>query len=185
MAKAQKGSQYERDVCRQLSLWWTQDDRKPNDSVFWRTSQSGGRATTRAKLGKKTINSYGDIGFIDPVGEPFISASLLELKRGYTSQIGVLDFLDSNKAIPILQKWWDKGEKECELAGRKYTLIIFRRDRHRSCIFFDVSLFGKIQDWFGPFKYNTIAVKTPADSFVVLELDRFLAWCNPNFFIKS
>ena len=185
MAKAQKGSQYERDVCRQLSLWWTQDEKNINDSVFWRTSQSGGRATQRAKAGKKTINSYGDIGFIDPIGEPLINACLLELKRGYTKDISVLDFLDSGKATPILYKWWDKGEAERELAKRKYTVIIFRRDRHRSCVFFTTSLFYELQDWFGHFRWKNIVICIEGSEFIVLKLEDFLDWCHPNFFIKS
>ena len=184
MAKAQKGSQYERDICKQLSFWLTQDLEKPRDDILWRCSQSGGRATTRAKQGKKTAYSYGDITFIDPIGKPFIDACLLELKRGYTKDIGVLDFIDSKKKEPLLSKWWEKGEGERELAGRKYTVIIFRRDGHQSCIFFTSSIFDEMQDWFGVYWKNTIRLTLPASEFIVLKLEDFLNWCHPNYFIK-
>ena len=68
MAKASKGSAFEREISKSLSLWYTEGER---DDIFWRSSQSGGRATTRAKKGKKTAASYGDITALDNRGEPF------------------------------------------------------------------------------------------------------------------
>jgi hypothetical protein len=182
MTKSSKGSQYERNTCRQLSLWWTNEK---DDSSFWRTSQSGGRATTRAKQKLKTPNSYGDVGYLDVSGKPFIDKVLLELKRGYTKDISILDFLDKNKGEPILLKWWNKAEKERKLAKRKYIFIIFRRDRHKSCVLIKGSLFGKIQDWFGTFNHNILHIKYKNLKLVALELDKFLNWCNPNFFEKG
>jgi len=40
-----KGGEFERDISRFLSRWWTYGER---DDVFWRTSASGARATTRS-----------------------------------------------------------------------------------------------------------------------------------------
>jgi hypothetical protein len=182
MAKSSKGSQYERDVCRQLSLWWTEGK---DDNSFWRTSQSGGRATTRAKQKLKTPNSYGDVGYLDIEGKPFIDKVLLELKRGYTKDISVLDFLDKNKGEPILLKWWDKAEKERKLAKRKHTIIIFRRDRHKSCILISASLFAKMIDWFGDFSRNYIIIKRNKLKLIAIELDQFLDWCHPDFFKRA
>jgi hypothetical protein len=182
MAKSSKGSQYERDVCRQLSLWWTEGK---DDNSFWRTSQSGGRATTRAKQKLKTPNSYGDVGYLDIVGKPFIDKVLLELKRGYTKDISILDFLDKNRGEPILLKWWDKAEKERKLAKRKHTIIIFRRDRHKSCILINAGLFTKMIDWFGDFSRNYIIIKRNKLKLIAIELDTFLAWCHPDFFRRT
>ncbi|MBM3120244.1 MAG: hypothetical protein FJ006_12010, partial [Chloroflexi bacterium] len=58
-----KGASFERDISRQLSLWWTHGER---DDVFWRSSMSGGRATVRAKKGQKTAYQNGDITATDP-----------------------------------------------------------------------------------------------------------------------
>lgn len=83
MSGASKGSSFERNICRQLSMWWTKGiEGKARDDVFWRSSQSGGRATQRAKSGKKTFGSYGDINAVDPVGQPLMRYFTFELKRG-------------------------------------------------------------------------------------------------------
>jgi hypothetical protein len=182
MTKSSKGSQYERDTCTQLSLWWSENK---NDSIFWRTSMSGGRATTRAKQGKKTAFAYGDVTFTDPIGKPFISKCLLELKRGYTKDISILDFLDKNKGEPLLLKWWNKAEKERRLANRKYILIIFRRDRHKSCVLLKGSLFGKIQDLFGTFENDILHIKHKDLKLVAVQLESFLDWCHPDFFKRG
>ena len=174
-----KGSQYERTICKQLSLWWSYEE---NDIIFWLSSQSGGRATTRAKKGKKTPYSYGDITFIDPIGKPLIDKCLLELKRGYTNDINILDLIDKKKGISILLQWWEKGESERKFAKRKYTIVIFRRDRHESCIFFESKIFNEMLDYFGKFDGVKIIVETKDHKFIVLKLDEFLDWCNPKFF---
>jgi len=75
-----KGSNFEREVSKELSLWTTNGVR---DDIYWRSSQSGGRATIRARQGKKTANSAGDICFIDPIGKPLLDIFVLELKNGY------------------------------------------------------------------------------------------------------
>jgi len=143
---------------------------------------SGGRATTRSKRKLKTPNSYGDVGYLDIKGKPFIDQVLLELKRGYTKDISILDFLDKNKGEPLLLKWWNKSEKERELAERKYILIIFRRDRHKSCILMKGSLFGKMQDMFGKFDDNILHIKHKHLKLVAVELVKLLDWCHPDFF---
>lgn len=93
MSKAWKGSDFEREICKKLSLWWTQGD-NPRDDVFWRTSQSGGRATFRRQKGKDTYGHHGDITAVDPIGAPLLKVFSMELKRG--SSIGCAgDLIDS------------------------------------------------------------------------------------------
>ena len=89
-----KGEDFERQISKQLSLWWTGGER---DDVFWRTSQSGGRATQRAKSDLKTAYSYGDITFIDPIGKPFCDLLVLEAKRGYTNTSRKIKAADMDK----------------------------------------------------------------------------------------
>jgi len=185
MPKAQKGSQYERDTCKKLSLWWTQDFDKPRDDVFWRCSQSGGRATTRAKKNIKTAYSYGDVTFIDPIGKPFIDSCLVELKRGYTNDISILDFLDKTKGSPLLIKWWEKGNKEMEIANRKYTIILFRRDRHISCIMMGLNMARDMEEWFGFVTEETIRIQVAGFNLVIMKLTSFLNWCHPDFFNRE
>ena len=77
-----KGAKFEREISKALSRWWTEGER---DDIFWRTSQSGGRATTRKKQGKSTKNQDGDICATDPIGQPLLDITTIELKVGYKS----------------------------------------------------------------------------------------------------
>lgn len=77
-----KGGDFERDISRFLSLWWTHDER---DDIFWRTSASGARATARATKFKKTKYDHGDITFTDPIAKPMLDLMVIEAKRGYTN----------------------------------------------------------------------------------------------------
>jgi len=180
-----KGFGFEREICKTLGKWWTQDLDVPRDDIFWRVACSGGRATIRAKQGIKTAYSYGDVTFIDPIGKSFIDSCLIELKRGYTKDISILDFLDKKKGDPLLAKWWKKARDEQELAGRKYTIILFRRDRHISCILLSLQMARDMEDWFGHTPNESIQVKTTDFNFVVIKLEAFLNWCHPNFFEKE
>jgi len=125
MGKSKKGGNYEREFSKALSLWYSDGD---CDDIFWRTSGSGARATTRRKQQKKTRYEYGDISFRDPTGQPFIDYFLLELKRGYSKGIDVLDFLDKKKGDILILKWWKKAEEEKVFAERKSTMLVVRRD---------------------------------------------------------
>lgn len=77
-----KGEGFEREISKDLSLWWSREER---DDIFWRSSQSGGRAKSRAIAGLNTAYSYGDISFLDPIGKPLLERVVIEVKRGYTS----------------------------------------------------------------------------------------------------
>jgi hypothetical protein len=108
---ASKGANYERDICKRLSLWWTSGKR---DDIFWRTAGSGARATARMKNGLKTKNSAGDVGFIHPIGEDFVNFFHVTLKKGYTS-LGRLRADKIEKVVKKLRskdasvKEWTKG----------------------------------------------------------------------------
>lgn len=76
--KSSKGGAFEREVSKRLDLWWLGHN---DDTCFWRSTQSGGRATTRSSKGQRTTGSYGDIAATNPVGEPLIKAFTIECKR--------------------------------------------------------------------------------------------------------
>src|SRR4051812_44502266 len=108
-----KGQEFERTICKQLSSWWV-----PNrEDIFWRTSNSGGRATVRGKTGKTTKGQYGDICATDPVGQPLIDTIMFELKRGY-SQFSIMDVIDKPKGKrPTYGEWIDKISHTSKVAG--------------------------------------------------------------------
>lgn len=123
----QKGSSFERDICKKLSLWWTNDKR---DDVLWRSASSGGRSTQRSKKGKSTANSAGDISALDPIAQNLLDCFSFELKSGYdkTESLSLLDTPDSNNP-PMLVKWIQQAEESKQMAGSKSWVIIFRRTR--------------------------------------------------------
>lgn len=126
--RAKKGSAFEREICKRLSLWWTDGER---DDVFWRSSQSGGRATLRAQKGMRTFGSYGDIAAVDPIGQPLLDVFTIELKRGSTYKVpgDLLDFGRNNRKHP-----WAKAMNQAfdahVRAGSQSWLMICKRD-HR------------------------------------------------------
>jgi len=132
-----KGASFERDISRQLSLWWTHGER---DDVFWRSSMSGGRATVRAKKGQKTAYQNGDITATDPIGSPLIENVAIELKRGY-KKWGVLDLLDSTKPEKsTLAGFLSQVEEECKNAGVSSFMLICKRDGRKPVVIFPAGM---------------------------------------------
>ena len=102
--KSQKGSTFERAICRTLSLWFSEGE---SDTIFWRSSGSGAMAKVRSKVGKSTFGQYGDIAAVHPSGLALTQCCILELKRGYKSwsPLDVLDAKPKGRATkPAKQK---------------------------------------------------------------------------------
>ena len=145
-----KGAAYERQTAEKLSEWWTQDEYESRTDVFWRTAGSGARATVRGRKGKTTKNHCGDILASDPIGQPFLDWCVLELKRGYSSST-IFDVLDKSQgaATQVFEKWILQAEESAKNAGSVGWLIIHKRDRRETMVFFpdrvyDVRLF---EEW--------------------------------------
>ena len=133
MAGHGKGSEFERKICKALSLWWTDGER---DDVFWRTSTSGARAKTRSKTKQGTFGQYGDIQATDPVGQPLIDMFTFELKIGYKGA-SVADILDKGpkSAKQHWEKWIEQVIQDHENAGSISWALITKRDRREPLIF--------------------------------------------------
>ncbi|MDR0392078.1 MAG: hypothetical protein LBH59_09235 [Planctomycetaceae bacterium] len=141
-----KGSAFEREVCRKLSLWWTHNER---DDVFWRASQSGGRATTRSKRGKSTANSAGDVAYLDAIGKPLLDDVCIEIKRGYTAQsdtTGLIDMLPLNRQ-PLLYKFIEQAKKSQQNAGAMYWMLIQKRDKRELIVHIPMEMFVAINEY--------------------------------------
>lgn len=122
-----KGSAFEREFCKKLSLWWSYGD---DDSLFWRTSNSGGRASVRGRNKKKTRGHYGDICSTDSDSAPFTQVFTVELKRGY-SRSTFADLLDKPKqaAKQMYEQWIEQAATARNMAGTPHWLLVVRRDR--------------------------------------------------------
>lgn len=127
MPKSGKGAAWERELCKRLSLWWSGGER---DDLFWRTANSGGRATVRGRKGVSTSGHYGDICATDAAGEPFLRLFACETKRGYSTDT-LADLLDKPPgATPSRYASWIERAEEVRLQAKAYFwLLIVRRDR--------------------------------------------------------
>lgn len=175
-----KGADFERDISRTLSLWWSHGER---DDIFWRTSMSGGRATVRKKSGKSTAYQAGDISFTDPIGAPLIKATVIELKRGY-GRFCVLDLLDSrNVTTAVLSAFLSQVEEELEQSGIRNFLLICKRDGRSPIVLFPsiVNITGETL-----FSNETPAIRyTKGDKiYMILTLKDFLT-CAPEQYLHN
>ena len=180
-----KGSEFEREISRRLSLWWTQDLPEPRDDIFWRTSGSGARATTRGKALKRTAYEYGDITCRDPIGKPLIDLFLIETKRGYSDGADLLDLLNPKKETYILD-WWRKADKEMRQAGRRNKLIILSRNRRKTVVFFDLDFLNLWEMYSGIMNYFWyIKCVLGDEKLVVMDFEGFLKNLQPNDIVEN
>lgn len=121
-----KGSAFERDLCRRLSLWWTGGER---DDVFWRTAGSGGRATNRRRRGRSTANSEGDICALDPVGADLLRVFAIECKRGYSTTT-LQELLDPTREAGKTRwaDWIRQATASRDASGALLWLVVCKRD---------------------------------------------------------
>ncbi len=185
---AQKGSSFEREICKKLSLWWTQDiPGGPRDDVFWRTAGSGARATTRAKRGRATANSHGDITATDPVGRPLLDLITFECKKGY-SKHSFADSLDKHPRMKtqLYEGWMQKAVIDAAAAGSFSWAVIAKRDQRLPVIYLPRPLMLRI------FNAPSLTLDSPTAHFrvslgksqvevVVCLFDNFLKAVSPSW----
>lgn len=167
-----KGNNFEREISKKLSLWWSENKR---DDIFWRTQSSGAFYTIRKKFGKQLSTQYGDIQAIDKDGQPFLECVCIEVKRGYN--IDFFDFLSKKKSK--FQIFLNQAKNL-----DKQPVLIYKKDRKKTIIFFEKTLFLKMQDFFSSPNFPYILMFFPdfGESFFCSDFDNFLKWCHPDFF---
>ena len=171
---SKKGSAWEREFCTLLSTWWTGGTR---DDVFWRSSQSGGRATSRFKKGRRTAGSYGDICALDPIGQPLLDFVTIEAKRGYTAST-LHDILDSpGRTQQKWESWMDQAQRSAEQAGSISWLIVARRDKRKAIVVMPAETVRRIM---GYATMNTLFIRFSAGKEIyAVTLDAFFAEVSP------
>jgi hypothetical protein len=182
-----KGGAFEREICKRLSLWWTEGKR---DDIFYRTSASGARATQRRKVGKTTANEHGDMGYTDPSGKKLTERWVVEMKTGYAkrrtktgrTQWCTLDILDGAENTPVLIDFWLQVTEEAEHTGRE-PVLVFRRNMKQACIAFRLVYFQQLLAHFGDCgrdhqRVHTIDHRLHSydQNIVILNLSDFLEW---------
>lgn len=111
-----KGSNFERFVCKELSLWVTGRKR---DDVFWRSAMSGGRATVRRGQGKETRHQAGDISAVHESGYAFTNYWYIECK--FVKDLRLGSFILENTGL--LAGFWKVAVEEARHHWRSPMLI--------------------------------------------------------------
>lgn len=180
---SKKGTPFERQIAKELSLWWSDGER---DDIFWRTDGSGARATKRRSINIMTANSCGDLGFLDVIGKPFLDVFVVEIKRGYTADLSVLNILDAKgKNTDVLLHWWRKLTAEARACGKPFGMIIFRRDHRSTCVCISYDCLNYLESTIGSWPIDdglVLEITTSKESIVIVDYEVFFNWVIPDIF---
>lgn len=175
-----KGAPLEREVCRDFSLWLSGGK---DDSWFWRASQSGGRATQRAKKGKKTEGHCSDIAATCPKATRLTRFVSIEIKHGYklTCLYDLLDRKEGQKGLAPIQKFIKQAELASKRAGTPHWAIVHRRHGRKKMIIAPVEFFQDMGTSTEPRATFLLLTKDNAwTTLRAMELESFLRQTNPN-----
>lgn len=112
-AGKQKGAEFERAVCKRLSLWVSD---KRRDDLFWRSAMSGGRAT----LSKKSQHTgAGDITAVAVQGNKLTNEFYIECKFYADLDMPGFVYCTGGK----LKQFWLETIKQAVKYGRRPFLI--------------------------------------------------------------
>lgn len=132
-----KGASFEREFCRQLSLWYSSGESKDE---FWRTPNSGGKATVSITLNKRTqkipveptyFKEAGDIRSVTQDSAPFCDEITVELKRGYNTSNILFDLL-KNKGTTL--KFLNQAKEQAQRNKTPGYWLVFKQDRKPALI---------------------------------------------------
>jgi len=134
-----KGSDFERYVCKRLSLWISRGKR---EDIFWRSAMSGGRATIQ---GAKNRAQAGDISAVDPLGAPLIELFLIECKS--YKNLNLMGLINPKSAKDGFPTFWPRCEADAA-ERNKSPMVIAKQNRWGEivCLYPEhISMFG-VQD---------------------------------------
>lgn len=193
----QKGNNFERDVCRRLSLWWTDGQ---DDDCFWRNKL---RRTNKAYNAQM---QEGDIIATKEIAIPFTERFCIECKSGYSLRKktkakrvippysikqhaktpvknvpwDLLDLIDGNQKEPVIVKFWQQTITQSTLT-KKIPILIFKRDFHTPVICIGEDLLTELNL---PEGFDTIVLSLHYDGQVLrfMNLEAFLLIVPPQAF---
>jgi hypothetical protein len=116
-----KGSGFERKVCVTLSRFV---DPGGEDTIFWRSAMSGGRATVQGRKGIANKTQLGDITCVHEKGAFLTEMFVIECK--FYGNLDLVAFLFKGKGK--LREFWDVLVKQADKHG-KNPLLIARQNR--------------------------------------------------------
>lgn len=139
-----KGSVFEREVAKRLSLWYSHGQ---DDSWIWRTAMSGGRSTVRARQGKRTSGGAGDLTFTDERAAPLFDLITFELKRGYP-KVSLSDLIDRNDGTKPagFELWLQQAIRSARQGSTPYWMIIHKRNNRSAMAYLEGNLYAYLRD---------------------------------------
>lgn len=183
MSKARKGSQFERDFARKLSLWWTSGEDR---DVFWRSPNSGGFTTRLNQRGNNTkeIRTVGDIAAVKPEGDALVSKTCIELKCGYGDS-DLFKELYSGKSK--LHRFIQQARGQAQENNIAQWWLIWKRDRKPPLLCMPTAYFkDNPVYYFSNYTYNHFYLQGSnttqtffAQAVSIVLLDEFLSAANP------
>lgn len=119
-----KGSTFEREVCKHLSLWITQGK---EEDVFWRSAMSGGRATNMRARRHWVHGGHaaGDICAVGDVGHEFTDTWFIETK--FYKDLNILSFVLGLEQGE-LHSFWTVAAREAK-KHNKVPMLIAKQNR--------------------------------------------------------
>jgi hypothetical protein len=117
-----KGASFEREICRELSLWISRGKSK---HLFWRSSMSGGRATIAKRKKENLSVQAGDLASIDPAAQRFADTFFVECKNYRTLRLDSLFY----KVKGVLTPMWIHAQLQAEQHGKIPLLIVRENGR--------------------------------------------------------
>lgn len=125
----QKGSAFERLICKELSLWISSSARA---DIFWRSAMSGGRATVAAKQGIILKAQAGDISPITALGEALLNLFVVECKHYQNLDVfsGIVNETGS------LYKFWMTVKAQAEVFD-KHAMLIGKQNNMPTIVLLD------------------------------------------------
>lgn len=166
MNPKQKGSSFERHICKQLSLWLTNDTR---EDCLWRSSMSGGRATVAAAKGKRFATQAGDISAISPEGEVLTSMFVVECKH-YAN----LNFDGLLTKTGKLYEFWELLKKEA-VKYHKKPMLVAKQNRKPTIIAVDACGLKLLS------LSNHVLLACPAYDLNIVAFDKFVEHAGHDF----
>ncbi len=125
----QKGAQFERDVCKALSLWISGGE---HEDVFWRSAMSGGRATIARQKRRDASSAAGDISAVRPIGAVLTNRFLIECKFYHDLNLMGL-FENFLRPSPGIAAFWSILRKEAAAINRE-PMLIAKQNRMKTCV---------------------------------------------------
>lgn len=133
----QKGAQFEREVCWDLSRFI---DPKGEDTHFWRSAMSGGRATRQQKKGIVNNTQLGDITCVNEKGFWITMTFVIECKFYKDLEIESALLTGRGKLV----KFW---HEVCKLAKERERapILIARQNRTDTLVLLDSTALSKLR----------------------------------------